>query len=171
MLRKRAIQAMLLVGFAVIGLYVLTGAKTRNSAETFSKPSSVQPKSDPTNLQGRNRINSTLQNNTFKITLQRGRDYSHVGGDVDCPNCKDLYCAALPLNGGTTFVSVQYLGGRPTKNNHWYRCQVQADCGRPEFSYPADPRFECDGKNACNICRATDDGVSIYEDDLQITTK
>jgi len=107
---------------------------------------------------------------TQDFTLQRARDYTHTGGNVDCPNCKDLYSATLnPPVAGAKILSMVVTARRPTTNNHWYRCQVEAKCGRPEFSDPANPTLDCIGKTSCLVNRATDDGVGSYEDDIRMT--
>jgi hypothetical protein len=104
---------------------------------------------------------------TQSLTLSRSRDYRHVGGNVDCPNCKDLYCASIqPPVAGTRLVSTQYKTMRG--QGHWYRCQVQAKCGRAEFSDPGVPEQDCVGKQSCYVCRATDDATEA-EDDIVIT--
>jgi len=107
---------------------------------------------------------------TQDFTLQRARDYTHVTGNVDCPNCKDLYSALVkPPVAGAKIVSMEVTGRRPATNNHWYRCQLEAKCGRPEFSDPADPTKDCIGQTSCLVNRATDDGVGSYEDDIRMT--
>jgi hypothetical protein len=103
------------------------------------------------------------------ITLQRARDYHHSGGNVDCPNCKDMYSALIVVPGGAKITAISTTGQRPTANNHWYRCQKQASCGRPEFSDPNDSRLDCIGKSQCFVNRASDDGVGNYEDDISVT--
>jgi len=106
---------------------------------------------------------------TENFTLQRARDYHFVAGNVDCPNCKDMYCSTLHPNAmGAKIISIETVAQRPTSNNHWFRCQFAAKCGRPEFSDPNDARFDCAGKTSCNVCRATDDGVGNYEDDIRM---
>jgi hypothetical protein len=113
---------------------------------------------------------SPSQPATQDFTLQRARDYTHVGGNVDCPNCKDLFSATLtPPMAGAKIISIVWLRRRPTVNNHWYRCQAEAKCGRPEFSNPANPTEECNGQTSCLVNRATDDGVGSYEDDFRMT--
>jgi hypothetical protein len=107
---------------------------------------------------------------TQDFTLQRARDYTHTGGNVDCPNCKDMFSATVsPPVAGATIVRMDWLARRPTNNNHWYRCQVEARCGRPEFSDPNNPEVDCLGKASCLVNRATDDGVGGYEDDIRMT--
>jgi hypothetical protein len=107
---------------------------------------------------------------TQDFTLQRARDYQHTGGNVDCPNCKDLYSATLnPPVAGAKILSIQTLRQRPEQNRHWYRCQVESRCGRPEFSDPGDPTKDCIGKTSCVVNRATDDGNGYYEDDIRMT--
>jgi hypothetical protein len=109
---------------------------------------------------------------TENFTLQRARDFTFAGGNVDCPNCKDMFCARLqPGTAGATVVSIKTIAQRPARNNHWYRCEEAAKCGRPEFSNPTDPRESCVGKTACLVCRATDDGVPNYEDDIRMTSR
>jgi hypothetical protein len=104
------------------------------------------------------------------FTLQRARDFTYTGGNVDCPNCKDMFSALLkPPVAGATILSMVVTARRPTTNNHWYRCQVEAKCGRPEFSDPANPTVDCIGKTSCLVNRATDDGVGSYEDDIRMT--
>jgi hypothetical protein len=106
------------------------------------------------------------------FTLVRGRDFRFVHGDVDCPNCKNMYCARLsPPAPGAKITAISVSARRPTVNNHFYRCQVEAKCGVPEFSDPADARQSCIDKPSCNVCRATDDGVPNYEDDIAIEWK
>lgn len=107
---------------------------------------------------------------TQDFTLQRVRDFHFAGGPVDCPNCKDLFVAHIaPPMVGAIIDSVIVTARRPAKNNHWYRCQVEAQCGRPEFSDPNDARLDCIGKTSCDVNRATDDGVGGYEDDIRMT--
>jgi hypothetical protein len=101
------------------------------------------------------------------LTLIRGRDYGNSEGIVDCPNCKDLTCATFSPKQGTTITSVKFLTMR--SSGHWYRCGIQASCGRQEFSDPSDPRRGCIGLAACRICRATDDGMPA-EDDIQVSS-
>jgi hypothetical protein len=109
---------------------------------------------------------------TLDFTLQRVRDFHYSGGDVDCPNCKDMFTARIaPPVAGTVITSVTVIARRPTSNNHWFRCQVEARCGRPEFSDPNDARLDCIGKTVCDVNRATDDGVPGYEDDIRMTYK
>lgn len=104
------------------------------------------------------------------FTLQRVRDFHYSGRNVDCPNCKDMFTARIaPPVVGAVITSVAVVGRRPGFNNHWYRCQVEAECGRPEFSDPNDARLDCSGKTACDVNRATDDGVPGYEDDIRMT--
>lgn len=100
-----------------------------------------------------------------KLTLIRGRDYGNSEGTVDCPNCKDLTCATFSPKQGSTITSVKFLTMR--SSGHWYRCGIEASCGRQEFSDPSDPRRGCIGLTACRICRATDDGMPA-EDDIQV---
>lgn len=106
---------------------------------------------------------------TQKYTLQRARDYHHGPSPVDCPNCKDYFYALIVVPGGAQVTSIQWLARRPTVNNHWYRCEVEAKCGTPEFSDPSDSRLSCVGKSQCYVNRASDDGVGNYEDDIQVT--
>jgi hypothetical protein len=107
---------------------------------------------------------------TQDFTLQRARDYTRTGGNVDCPNCKDLFSATVnPPAVGDTITSMEVTGRRPEDNNHWYRCQVEVRCGRPEFSDPANPTEDCLGKTSCLVNRASDDGVGSYEDDIRMT--
>lgn len=109
----------------------------------------------------------TSQSTTETLTLSRVRDYSKSLGTVDCPNCKDLSCATIkPPIAGAKFTSVEFL--RMRSQGHWYRCQVQARCGRPEFSDPSDAQRGCAGLPSCYVCRATDDGTEA-EDDIKIT--
>ena len=104
---------------------------------------------------------------TQNLTLSRSRDYRHVGGNIDCPKCKDLYCATVqPPVAGTRFVSTEYKTMR--SQGHWYKCQVQAKCGRAEFSDPTVPEQDCIGKQSCYVCRATDDATEA-EDDIAVT--
>jgi hypothetical protein len=106
------------------------------------------------------------------FTLQRVRDFHYSGGDVDCPHCKDMFTARLtPPLAGAVIISMTVTARRPTKNNHWYRCGVETQCGRPEFSDPDDPRLTCIGRTACNVNRVTDDGVPAYEDDIRMVYK
>jgi len=108
----------------------------------------------------------------MSLTLVRSRDYHYASANVDCPNCKDMYCATVePPSRGEHIVSIEWIRRRPVNNNHWYRCQVEAKCGRPEFSDPQDAREDCTGKSQCNICRATNDGVPNYEDDFEMKYK
>jgi hypothetical protein len=101
------------------------------------------------------------------LTLTRSRDYRYAGGNIGCPNCKDMFCATFaPPVITATITSTTFLRSR--NSGHWYRCQVQHMCGRPEFSDPANPRQDCIGKASCNICRATDDGREA-EDDITFT--
>jgi hypothetical protein len=103
------------------------------------------------------------------FTLQRVRDYHYSGGNVDCPQCKDMYSAYLtPPAPGAKITAISTTAQRPVANNHWYRCQIKADCGRPEFSDPNDSRQNCIGKTSCYVNRATDDGVGGYEDDIHM---
>src|SRR5581483_743940 len=70
---------------------------------------------------------------TQNFTLQRVRDYHYAGGNVDCPHCKDMYCSLLrPPAMGAVITDIQTTAQQPVANNHWYRCQVAANCGRPE---------------------------------------
>jgi hypothetical protein len=104
------------------------------------------------------------------ITLQRARDFFYAGGNIGCPDCKDMYCSTVRTpSAGSLITSIQTVAQRPTTNNHWYRCQVAAQCGRPEFSDPYNHRLGCEGKSECDVCRVTDDGVGSYEDDIRIT--
>ncbi len=106
---------------------------------------------------------------TQKYTLQRARDYHHGPSPVDCPKCKDYYYSLIVAPGGTQIASIQWLARRPTTNNHWYRCEVESNCGTSEFSDPNDSRLSCVGKSQCYVNRASDDGVGTYEDDIQAT--
>lgn len=103
------------------------------------------------------------------LTLVRTRDYSGSLGTVDCPNCKDLTCASFgPSVAGAKITSVEFI--RMRSKGHWYRCQVQAQCGVPEFSDPVDPHRGCEGLTSCKVCRATDDGTQA-EDDIQVSSQ
>ena len=104
---------------------------------------------------------------SHNLTLSRARDYRFVAGNVDCPNCKNLFCATFqPPLPNTRFVNTDYVAMR--SQGHWCRCQVQSKCGRAEFSDPADPKQDCAGKQSCNVCRATDDATEA-EDDITFT--
>jgi len=104
------------------------------------------------------------------FTLQRARDYHFVAGNVDCPNCKDLYSATVSVPvAGATITSITYKGGSPTTNNHWYRCGVQARCGVGEFSAPNNAAESCGGQSTCNVNRASDDSFGGYEDYIHMT--
>src|SRR5438270_5543624 len=104
------------------------------------------------------------------FTLQRVRDFHYSGGNVDCPNCKDMFTARItPPVPGALVTSVTVTARRPNTNNHWYRCQKESRCGRPEFSDPNDARLDCIGKPSCDVNRATDDGNGYYEDDIRMT--
>jgi hypothetical protein len=106
---------------------------------------------------------------TENFTLQRARDYHFVAGDVGCPDCKDMYCSTLqPAASGAKIISIETVAQRPTRNNHWYRCQIAVNCGRPEFSDPKDAKLDCAGKTSCNVCRATNDAIGNYEDDIRV---
>lgn len=106
---------------------------------------------------------------THQYTLQRARDYHYGGGNVDCPKCKDWFYSLIVIPGGAKITSIRWMARRPTVNNHWYRCGVESDCGRREFSDTNDARLDCIGKSACYVNRASDDGVGGYEDDIEIT--
>jgi hypothetical protein len=109
---------------------------------------------------------------TLDFTLQRVRDFHYSGGNVGCPKCKDMFTARIaPPVPGAVITSVTVIARRPPNNNHWYRCQVEVSCGRAEFSDPNDARLDCLGKTACDVNRATDDGVGGYEDDIRMTYK
>ncbi len=102
------------------------------------------------------------------LTLVRTQHYSHAGGNVGCPNCKDLECAefrAPVADPAARITKVEFL--RMRSQGHWYRCQWQAACGVPEFSSSSDPKRECKDDRACRICRATDDGTQA-EDDIRV---
>jgi hypothetical protein len=96
------------------------------------------------------------------LTLSRSRDYHLAGGNIDCPNCKDLYCSTFGPSAGKTITATRFL--RMRSQGHWYRCQIQLSCGRAEFSDPNVPEQDCAGEANCNICRATDDGTEAEDD-------
>ncbi len=107
---------------------------------------------------------------TQDFTLQRARDFHFTAGPVDCPNCKNMFSALVaPPAPGAKITSITWLQRRPPDNNHWYRCQEEAKCGRPEFSDPNDARLDCVGKTSCFVNRASDDGNGYYEDDFRMT--
>ncbi|HXP51026.1 MAG TPA: hypothetical protein VN922_13795 [Bacteroidia bacterium] len=127
------------------------------------------PQSNANSTQEKESIAQAAPVTTENLTLQRARDYHFVSGNIGCPDCKDMYCSTLrPAAAGAKIVSIETVAQRPTRNNHWYRCQAAVSCGRPEFSDPNDARLDCIGKTSCNICRATDDGVGNYEDDIRM---
>jgi len=97
------------------------------------------------------------------LTLLRSRDYRLRGGNVDCPDCKNLECAEFaPPDPKARIVETTF---RATRNSgHWFRCGVQSICGRAEFSDPAQPQQDCKGKASCWICRAVNDGREAEDD-------
>lgn len=164
---------------AVVGMLVLVlavGYTVRGGLKSVTAQSGVvRPDSgphppevnldDPSGAKIRDPSKFPRMKTTF--TLQRARDFHYFGGNLDCPKCKDGFVARIaPPAPGARIITVTWLARRPVANNHWYRCGVEAKCGVPEFGDPADPRLNCDGKTACNVYRATDDGVGNYEDDI-----
>jgi hypothetical protein len=110
------------------------------------------------------------QSGSQVFTLQRAAHFKFVHGDVDCPNCKDLFRTINPIAvpTGAHITRVDLIARRPTDNNHWYRCQQQSKCGVQEFSDVNDPFKSCIGTPALHVWRATDDGVGNVEDDIQV---
>jgi hypothetical protein len=108
-------------------------------------------------------------------TLNRVEDYHKAGDNVDCPNCKRMYCASVgPTDNGVpiseaVIESAETIAVMPVSNNHWYRCGTQASCFRPEFSDPQNYKLSCIGKSSCIVCRASDDENTNYEDRIRIT--
>jgi hypothetical protein len=183
----RSSSLALVTGAMLIGLLlVFPGGNTRGQAARAEKqpPSRYNPNEEkaaceergpnkePTGRQIPNDSQcgtpiAKLLSGTVKLTLSRARDYRHVGGNVDCPNCKDLECAAFaPPDPKGRIGQTALLASRNA--GHWYRCGVEALCGRAEFSDPAAPQQDCTNKASCWICRATDDGRNA-EDDIQFT--
>ncbi len=103
-------------------------------------------------------------------------DFTHSvpGQPVDCPpvgkKCKDLFISTKPLSSppGTLITAVEVISRRPTNNNHWFRCQAETICGKPEFSDVADHRKSCIGTSACAVWRAGDDRAG-GEDTIRIS--
>jgi hypothetical protein len=138
-----------------------------HSQATKTKFKSNANANDPSGAFNSDKINRLAGKEDF--VLQRVRDYHYSGGNVDCPNCKDMYTAVLTVPApGAKITSISTTAQRPAANNHWYRCQVKADCGRPEFSDPNDARLDCIGKSTCYVNRASDDGIGGYEDDIHM---
>jgi hypothetical protein len=103
-------------------------------------------------------------------TLSAAGDYAYVGPGqpVGCPQCKDLFYAVLHSPTGTKITSIVVVARRPTKNNHWYRCQLEVECGVQEFSDANQHNQSCVGTSTCIVWRATD-SKSNQEDDIKIT--
>jgi len=97
---------------------------------------------------------------TEVLQLTRFGNYHLILGNVDCPNCKDLFYAVLtPALPVSSFDSVAYL--RSENAGHWYRCSVQTNCETLEFT-PTTARSKdtsCRGATTCVIWRVTDDGT------------
>jgi len=146
----------------------------RNGAPDFLAAAAAQvqnkPDTNPNHPSGAFHPESaTPKLATEPFTLYRVRDYHYSGGNIGCPKCKDMYSALVtPPTPGAVIVAIRWIRRRPPTNNHWYRCQFEVECGRPEFSDPNDARQGCINKTSCYVNRATDDGVPGYEDDIEI---
>jgi hypothetical protein len=141
---------------------------TYSSSSQTAYKSKANP-NHPSGAYDADKIRAAAPAVTHRYTLQRARDYQYAGGNVDCPNCKDWYHSLIVIPGGGKITAIQWIARRPTVNNHWYRCFVEARCGVGEFSDPNDGRQDCIGKSQCFVNRATDDGVGGYEDDFDVS--
>ena len=107
-----------------------------------------------------------------EYVLTSGINYHYVGPGkpVDCPNgCKDLFYTD-PIGGppGTTITSIIPVDRSPKQNNHWYRCQKEADCGVAEFSDVNQHNKDCVGTPACIVWRATNGSNHTEQDVIDI---
>jgi hypothetical protein len=101
-----------------------------------------------------------------RMTLVRNRDYRAMGQTVDCPDCKDLFCADFRSpHPGAKIIGADFISMR--SDGHWFRCQIQARCGLPEFSNPANPTLGCTDVDTCRICRAVN-ATFPDEDDIVV---
>lgn len=106
-----------------------------------------------------------------QYTLTSGTDYTHYTvGPVGCPDCKDGFYTTKPISSpaGTTITSIRVVSRSPTKNNHWYRCQVEVNCGMEEFSDVNVHNKSCVGTSACLVWRATDGSNGNEQDVIDV---
>ena len=106
-----------------------------------------------------------------QYTLTSGSDYTHYTvGPVGCPDCNDGFYTTKPITSpqGTTITSIQVVSRSPTTNNHWYRCQVEVNCGMEEFSDVNQHNKSCIGTSACLVWRATDGSNGNEQDVIDV---
>lgn len=107
-----------------------------------------------------------------QYTLTSGTDYTYVGPGqpVGCPQCKDLFYTtkAITSPAGTVITSIRVSDRSPKTNNHWYRCQVEVDCGVEEFSDVNVHNKSCIGTSACLVWRATDGREGSEQDVIDV---
>jgi hypothetical protein len=110
-----------------------------------------------------------------QYTLTSGRDYTHDAGNspTGCPQCKDLFYSTKPITSpsGTVITSITVVDRTPKKNNHWYRCQVEVNCGVEEFADVNQRNKTCIGTNACVVYRATDGSEKTEQDVIDVRWK
>lgn len=143
------------------------GAGTVQGATTNAKQ--AQPRKDTidTSKFKAEYANVVLHDDT--LTLVRNRDYKNMAQTVDCPDCKDLFCSDFRSpHPGARIVGADFIRNRT--DGHWFRCQVQASCGRPEFSDPSNPQLGCTDVDTCRICRAVNATYN-DEDDIVVHSR
>ena len=91
-------------------------------------------------------------------STQRTRLHPLYGGARQLRRCKDGFYSTKPITSpsGTTITSIRVVSRSPTTNNHWYRCQVEVNCGVEEFSDVSVHNKSCLGTSSCLVWRATD---------------
>ena len=107
-----------------------------------------------------------------QYTLTSGSDYTHDKGNspTGCPQCKDLFYSTKPITSpaGTVITSITVVDRTPKKNNHWYRCQIEVNCGVEEFADVNQRNKSCIGTNACIVYRATDGSTKNEQDVIDV---
>lgn len=114
---------------------------------------------------------SRAQPGGTQYTLTSGTDYTHyTAGPVGCPQCKDGFYTTKPISSpaGTKITSIRVTSRTPTTNNHWYRCQVEVNCGMEEFSDVNVHNKSCLGTSSCLVWRATDGSNGNEQDVIDV---
>jgi hypothetical protein len=140
------------------------GAGTVQGAATSAKQAKPRKDTIDTSKFKAEYANAILYDDA--LTLVRNRDFRDMHQTVSCPNCKDLLCSDFRSpHPGAKIIGADFI--RMRSDGHWYRCQVQASCGRPEFSDPSNAQLGCKDVDTCRICRAVD-ATFPDEDDIVV---
>ena len=135
----------------------------RNDSDSANHLSTTRTEAQPDNWFKSEYSKIVITGDT--LTLVRPGAYRDMKQTVNCPNCKDLWCADFqPSQPGAKIIDAHFIRSR--KSGLWFRCQFQASCGRPEFSNPSNAQQECGGLSTCRICRTTDDAIGAEDDVL-----